>query len=68
MNSNHYENPLYGDYKCKKGHFLNWTGSSILREIIDCKNCGKLKEKNSIRWNCDKCQQFFCQFCLWAAW
>ena len=58
------QNILYGEYKCNKGHFLNWTGSNKLSVKSKCKKCEKLEVNNSIRWECLKCEEFFCQFCF----
>ncbi len=55
---------LYKDFKCNKGHLLNWTGGNNLQERSNCRKCEKLEENNSMRWECVKCKEFFCQFCF----
>ena len=58
---------IYKDkYLCEKGHSIIWKGTEYVYENnIPCKKCEKDGSvEHPIRWNCTKCNTFYCNLCF----
>ena len=60
---------LYENYKCKKNHDLKWTGATHINSEFACTLCNEksnllFDDVCAIRWECSKCNEFYCQKCL----
>ena len=51
---------------CKNNHPINWVGLTYLHSYgLKCDKCGADScKKQPIRWACEKCQLYYCRFCI----
>ena len=54
------------NFICKNNHSINWTGTQYLHsENLKCDKCGVIcSYSQPVRWSCEKCQFYYCAFCL----
>ena len=56
---------IYKAYKCTNNHSLKWMGKSLLNLFKQCSKCGGTTDTNNdLRWECEKCNEFYCIKCF----